>query len=159
MIKILDGYRLAPDVSFQCKALSIGRGAVIHNRVTFLGDSITIGDNVWIGQDCILDGTGGLTIGDNVTIGFGSYIHTHAGTRGFVRKAAPVSIGDCSWLMSRVSVNPGVKIGRDVLVYNTALVAGDVPDSSIAAGSPAKVIGKVPKGELMSSFLAKKGLK
>ncbi|OIO26069.1 hypothetical protein AUJ14_02905 [Candidatus Micrarchaeota archaeon CG1_02_55_22] len=153
MTSIGKNQRVSASVSFQCKNLSIGDNCVIHDRVTFLGDEITIGDNVWIGQDAVLDGTGGLVIDDNVTIGIRACIFTHAGTKGFMLKKAPVKIGDYAWLMSGVTVNPGVKIGRDARVLNNALVTKDVDEASVASGAPAVVTGRVPEKERLSRVL------
>lgn len=159
MIKIDKGHRVASSASFQCKNISIGKNCVIHERATFLGDSISIGDNVWVGQDAVLDGTGGLEIGDNVTIGIRCSVFTHAGTRGFMLKKAAVVIKDCAWLMSNATVNPGVTVGRDSRVYNAAVVVENVPDATAVAGVPARAVGKIPAGERMSAFLKKQARK
>jgi serine acetyltransferase len=53
---------------------------------------------------------------------------------------APVRIGDGSWIGTRAVILPGVTIGRRVLVAAGAVVARDVPDDSLVAGNPARVV-------------------
>ena len=38
---------------------------------------ITLGNDVWVGYFCLIDGSGGLTIGNNVTISSGVHVLTH----------------------------------------------------------------------------------
>ena len=52
-----------------------------------------------------------------------------------------ITIGAGSWISSGSIVLGGVKIGDAVIVAAGAVVAKDVPDYSIVAGVPAKVIG------------------
>ncbi|NUN11694.1 sugar O-acetyltransferase [Candidatus Micrarchaeota archaeon] len=146
MIEIGDGQKIAASVSFQCKKLKIGKNAVIHDRVTFLGEEIEIGDNVWIGQDAIIDGSEKIKIGNNVIIGFGAYLLSHTGNTsirkdgsGVMLKKAAIVIEDGAWVMSRASINPGVKIGKNARVYNGAIVTKDVPANAVAKGVPAVI--------------------
>ena len=50
-------------------------------------------------------------------------------------------IEDYVWLASRVTVLPGVHIGRGAVVASGAVVTKDVPPLAIVAGIPAKIIG------------------
>ena len=52
----------------------------------------------------------------------------------------PVSIGDGSWLGHGTVVLPGATIGRHVVVGANSVVTGHLPDYSVAAGVPARVI-------------------
>ena len=49
-------------------------------------------------------------------------------------------IGDGSWLGHGTVVLPGAQIGRHGVVGANSVVTGDVPDFSVAAGAPARVI-------------------
>ena len=42
-----------------------------------------------------------------------------------------------------VVINPGVKIGSNVVVGSGSVVVKDIPDGVIAAGNPAKVIREI----------------
>ena len=50
----------------------------------------------------------------------------------------PVTIGDGSWLGHGTVVLPGSTIGRHVVVGANSVVNGDLPDYSVAVGSPAR---------------------
>ena len=52
-----------------------------------------------------------------------------------------VSIGENSWIGENVSIL-GAKIGKHSVIGANSLVNSDIPDYSIAVGSPAKVIKK-----------------
>ena len=63
-------------------------------------------------------------------------------------KNEPVSIGDGSWLGHGAVVLPGSRIGKHVVVAAGAVVAGlDVPDFSVVAGVPARVVRRYVAGE------------
>jgi acetyltransferase-like isoleucine patch superfamily enzyme len=51
-----------------------------------------------------------------------------------------VEIGDGSWIGYGSVILPNVRIGKYVVVGANSVVVKDIPDYSIAAGSPAKVI-------------------
>lgn len=56
-----------------------------------------------------------------------------------LRKLAPVSIGDGSWIGENVCV-VGASIGRQCVVGANSVVTRDLPDHCVAAGSPAIVL-------------------
>jgi acetyltransferase-like isoleucine patch superfamily enzyme len=51
-----------------------------------------------------------------------------------------VSIGSGSWLGHGTVVLPGAQIGRHVVIGANSVVAGMIPDYSVAVGAPARVI-------------------
>ena len=53
----------------------------------------------------------------------------------------PISIGDDCWLGVNVVVCPGVSIGRGAVVGANSVVLKDVPENTVCAGVPARVIG------------------
>ncbi len=59
-----------------------------------------------------------------------------------IDKIAPVKIGKYTWLGQNACVMPGVTIGRHCVIGANSVVNKNIPDYSIAAGSPAKVIKK-----------------
>ena len=52
----------------------------------------------------------------------------------------PVSIGAGSWLGAGAIILPGAVIGRNVVVAAGSVVRGAVPDRSVVAGVPARVV-------------------
>lgn len=56
-----------------------------------------------------------------------------------LRQLAEVEIGDGSWIGENVCII-GAKIGRNCVIGSNSVVTKDIPDYSVAVGSPAKVI-------------------
>jgi acetyltransferase-like isoleucine patch superfamily enzyme len=116
---------------------------------------IEFGEDVWIGYFCLIDGSGGLKIGNKVTIASGVHIYTHDSSmfraqdlpkdpiNGTHIQRAPVIIGNNVQIGANSIVLPGVKIGNNVIVGALTLVNKDIPDNSVAVGSPVKVIRKI----------------
>ena len=52
----------------------------------------------------------------------------------------PPEVGEGSWIGARVTLLPGVKIGRYCVIGAGAVVTKDIPDYAVAAGVPARVI-------------------
>lgn len=52
-----------------------------------------------------------------------------------------IHIGSSVWIAAGVIITGGVKIGNGVIVAANAVVTKDIPDYSIAAGVPAKIVG------------------
>lgn len=106
---------------------------------------INIGKNCNINKKCVLDGRNGLIIGNNVDIAQEVNIWTEQhdyNDANYKAIGAPVIIEDFVWLASRVTILPGVTIGRGAVVACGAVVTKDVPPLSIVGGIPAKIIGK-----------------
>lgn len=51
-----------------------------------------------------------------------------------------ISIGEGTWIGQNVSILPNVSIGKKCIVATSAVVTKNIPDYSIAAGIPAKVV-------------------
>lgn len=96
----------------------------------------------------ILD-CGMVKIGNRVL--FGPFVSIFAAThetgvqsrRDGVEYAKPVSIGDDCWIGGNVTIMPGVTIGKGCTVAAGSIVTRDVPDFSVAVGTPARVVKKV----------------
>jgi len=126
-----------------------GKGIVIHDNVHFKFPSETcLGNRVQIAKNCLFSGGSGLKIGNNVLIGAGTKIvtstHNHDNLgisiieQGLSFK--PIVIKDDVWFGFNVVVLSGVSIGNGVIVGANAVVNKDIPDLSIIAGVPAKII-------------------
>ena len=105
---------------------------------------IIVGAHTNINKKCVLDGRGGFKIGDNVDIAQETNIWTEQhdyNSPTYKSVCKEVVIEDYVWLASRVTVLPGVHIGRGAVVASGAVVTKDVPPLSIVAGIPAKIIG------------------
>ena len=56
------------------------------------------------------------------------------------------------WLGGNVVVCPGVHIGSNVVVGAGSVVTKDIPDWSVAAGNPCKVIRKITEEDRKKLF-------
>ena len=65
------------------------------------------------------------------------------GRRDHLGIAKEVRIGDDVWIGGNCTILPGVTIGNRVVVAAGAVVTKDIPDDSLVAGVPAKVIRKL----------------
>lgn len=88
-----------------------------------------------------------ITIGDNVHITAGCQFVTHDGGTLILRKdvpdlelTAPIRIGNDVYIGLRTIILPGVTIGNRCIIGAGSVVAKDIPDNSVAAGVPARVI-------------------
>lgn len=88
-----------------------------------------------------------ITLGDNVHITDGVKFLTHdGGTLLFRDKipdleiTKPIVVGNNVYIGNNALILPGVKIGNNVIIAAAAVVSKDVPDNSVVAGVPAKVI-------------------
>ncbi len=112
------------------------------------GWAVRIGDGCTIGRSTALVGRVGIDIGDGVTIGPGVYItdHNHDYTEVSVPisrqwvVSEPVTIGAGCWLGTGVVILPGTVIGDNVAVAAGSVVRGTIPDRSVVAGTPARVV-------------------
>jgi len=109
-----------------------------------------------------------ITIGNNVTIAWGGTIYDHNShslnyldrrkdienlmsdlkeNRSHVYskdwsvvKTKPIVIKDDAWIGMNVIILKGVTIGRGAVVGAGSVVTNDVPDWTVAAGNPARVV-------------------
>ena len=84
-----------------------------------------------------------IEIGDNVTLAPRVHILCHdASTKTFLNytKIGRVTIGSNVFIGAETVVLPGVTIGNNVVVGANSTVTHNVPDNTVVAGSPARVI-------------------
>ena len=137
-------------------ALSIGNNSsigafsrvIISTSFNHIGEHITIGDNVGIGEYAYLGGGGGLTIGDNCIVG--QYLSCHPENHNFedldveIRhqgvKREGIVIGANCWIGSKVTITDGVTIGDNCVLAAGAVITKSMPRNSVIGGVPAKVL-------------------
>lgn len=114
---------------------------------TDCGKNITIGKNVFINSGCRFQDQGGITIGDNALIGHNVVIATlnhdmNPEKRGSLIPS-PVKIGSRVWIGAGAIILPGVTIGDNAVIGAGSVVTKDIPENTVAVGSPARVIRSV----------------
>lgn len=100
-----------------------------HNLVILDPAKVTFGDNVFIGPNC-----GFYTAGHPLNI--------EERNKG-LEYAKPITVGNNVWFGGNVAVMPGVTIGDNCTIAAGSIVTKDIPDNSLAAGVPCKVIRKI----------------
>ena len=126
----------------------IATNAVVIGNVA-LGNDVSIWFNVVIRGDSEL-----ITIGNESNIQDGTIIHTDPGYPMTLGKGVTIghkamlhgcTIGDFSLIGINAVVLNGAKIGRHCIVGANSLVKEnmEIPDGSLAVGSPAKIIRRV----------------
>ena len=113
--------------------------------------SFELGERSRIFPFCWLEPGRGIKIGRHVGVGGHSLIFTHGAWSDYLNGGpvafGPVTIEDHVWLPWRVFILPNVRIGRHSIIGANSTVSRSVPENSLAAGSPAKVLKEnvIPK--------------
>jgi len=88
-----------------------------------------------------------ITLGDNVYLTAGVMFITHDGGTLILRKevpdlewTAPIVVGNDVYIGVRSIILPGVTIGNRCIIGAGSIVAKSIPDNSVAAGVPCRVI-------------------
>lgn len=95
-----------------------------------------------------------ISIGNNVQIASNVHFNTHdithrmlnnmevrsGGGKKYPEKIGCIEIGDNVFIGSGTSINYNVKIGSNVIIGACSLITKDVPNNSVVAGVPARVI-------------------
>jgi acetyltransferase-like isoleucine patch superfamily enzyme len=117
-------------------------GAV--NLAAFEGARIVIGSEVMLNA-CSVSARREVVFERRATMGPGSRVYdfTHDLDDARPGFAAPVSIGECTWIASDVTVLPGVTIGAHCVIGARSVVTRDVPPHTLAYGAPAEARGPV----------------
>lgn len=106
-----------------------------------------------IGHSLTILDTSLVIIGDRVQFGPNVHIYTAGHETSalsrikFVEFGHPIRIEDDCWIGGQVIILPGVTIGRGCTIGAGSVVTKDIPPYSVAIGSPAKVVKKVPTVE------------
>jgi acetyltransferase-like isoleucine patch superfamily enzyme len=130
-------------------ALEMGKKAYVE-RETIINGPVTIGSSVFINNRCEINGE--TVIEDDVTIGPGVKFlsKTHEiGSEAFRAgnlHHRPIRVGRGAWIGGGAIILGDVTIGRGAVVGAGSVVNRDVPESSVVAGNPARIIKTLGPG-------------
>ena len=125
------------------------------------GCNVKVGDNTVINHSGVFLDTNEINIGKHALIGpkSGLYGAIHpfdveARNKG-IEKAKTINIGDGAWLGGKVTVVPGVSIGKHSVIGAGSVVTKDIPDDVVAVGNPCRVIRKITEDDKINPIRKK----
>lgn len=145
---IIDGLsRIGVELGANVK---IGPYSIIRSTGVYsnIGEGVRIGANSGIDAFAFIGAAGGVYIGNNVIMG--QHVSFHAEEhiydkvnilireQGVTRKG--ITIGDDCWIGANVTILDGSHIGKGCVIGACSLVNGHIPEYSVAAGVPARVV-------------------
>lgn len=139
-----NGIRFGSDVS-------IGARTAIRPSSYYggpVGVGLVVGDRSSFATGCFIGCSGRIEIGADVMLGPGVSIfsenHVFARTDVSIKSQGVergwVTIGDDCWIGSGAVIAAGVEIGRGCVIGAGSVVTRSIPEYSVAAGNPARVI-------------------
>jgi acetyltransferase-like isoleucine patch superfamily enzyme len=149
--------------------IQVGKDCVISGLLITEREKslISIGGNVFVGGNTIIDCVEQIKIEDDVLISYGCLLadsdnHSiHYGSRKndladwrnggghdwSTTITRPIHIGKGAWLGARVMILKGVTVGEGAVVGAGSVVSKDVPPFTIVAGNPARVVRELDPDE------------
>ncbi len=132
--------RLRP-VVLRAFGARVGARVLIRHRVRVQWPwKLTVGDDVWIGEDAWLVNLERITVGHDVCVSQGALLCTGSHQRRsatFEFDNAPIDLRPGSWVAARAVVLRGVTVGEGAVVGAGAVAHRDVPSGGtvLASGS------------------------
>ena len=137
---------------------NLARNTRISSTVEFVNsNNINLGHDVYIGHNVILDGTSQLKIEEGCQISakvsilthsshisirlFGKYYNQCNGNVNDGYIIGKVIIGKYTFIGTNTTISPSITIGKGCIIGANSFVNIDVPDYTIAYGSPATIRG------------------
>lgn len=127
--------QIAPTAYVEC-------GLIIHNGAVDYAN-LTIGADCYLGRDCLLDLTDGITLEAASVVSMRVTILTHFNAGKSHARArhpdshAPVVIREGAYVGAGAILLPGVEIGSGAMVAAGAVVTKSVPPAMVVGGVPA----------------------
>ncbi|HET9690767.1 MAG TPA: acyltransferase [Acidimicrobiales bacterium] len=173
--EVADGVWVHHQARLDCEVFTAGRGTIVNAHARVFGSEVRLGRECWLDEHATIGGGSahdpgaflragdwlhlgnysqvniarGVVCGDEVGLGIGTRVFTHGAYLsewdGFPVAFEGVQIGSRVWLPN-AQVNPGVRIGDDVVVAAGSVVTRDVPTGVLAAGTPAAVVRPLSPG-------------
>lgn len=125
-----------------------------HLEYTY-SPKIKMGDRVCFNTNCHIGAIASIEIGNDVLVGSNVLItdHQHGDLNNLLPhetyarqplvSKGPVVIGDNVWIGENVCIMPGVAIGKNSVIGANSVVTSYVPENSVVAGVPAKIIKSI----------------
>ena len=165
-----DNCKIHPSVFINVESGFLGAGSVVNEGARIEGSLVEIGREAFIDRNASIGGGScfdpqaflragdwfhmglqshiniarGVTVGHEFGCGIETKLFTHGAyidsfSLGAPTQWAQISIGNSVW-MPNAWVNPGVTVGNNVIVAARSLVNKDIPDNSLAGGTPCRIL-------------------
>lgn len=122
------------------------------------GKNIEVGKNFFANYNCTILDVAKVKIGDNCQMAPNVAIYTaghpvHPVSRNSAYEyGKEITIGDNVWIGGNTVICPDVHIGNNVVIGAGSVVTKDIPDWSIAAGNPCRVIRQITDADKRKLF-------
>lgn len=122
------------------------------------GIHIEVGKNFYANYNCTILDVAKVRIGDNCQMAPNVAVYTaghpiHPVSRNSMYEyGKEVTIGDNVWIGGNTVICPGVHIGSHVVIGAGSVVTRDIPDWSVAAGNPCRVLRKITDDDKRKLF-------
>lgn len=144
-VTIGDYCTIGTGVKFICSGgdVHIGDWTTLHDNCLVLSTKyVEIDEHCWFGQNCVIDGSGGLKIGRGVRVGMYSQIWSHVAAGEQMEGCTlfgerPVCIENDVWLVGSCIVASGVTLGRRTVALIGSNITKSFPENTVLAGTPA----------------------
>jgi putative colanic acid biosynthesis acetyltransferase WcaF len=120
---------------------NVGQGVVIkpNVKITFPW-KLTLGDHIWLGEECWLLNLDHITIADHVCISQRAFLCT--GNHDYKSPVfdlivKPIDIEDGAWIGAGALVGPGVRVGSHAVLTAGSVATNDLEPFGIYRGNPA----------------------
>jgi len=117
------------------------------------GCNIELGERVFFNFNCVVLDVCPIRIGSHALLGPAVQIYTalhplNAEQRRKEEFGKPVEIGSDVWVGGGAIILPGVRIGSRSVIGAGSVVTRDIPEGTLAAGNPCRVIREITDREI-----------
>lgn len=119
----------------------VGAGVTIKPQVKITFPwKLTVGDHVWLGEECWLLNLERISIGNNVSISQRAFLCTGSHNyklRTFDLMVKPITIADGVWIGASAWVGPGVTAGANAVLTANSVATKNLEANRVYGGNPA----------------------
>ncbi|WP_298707956.1 WcaF family extracellular polysaccharide biosynthesis acetyltransferase [Chitinophaga sp.] len=122
----------------------VGNGLVIKTKVRIKNPwRLTLGDNVWIGEDVWIDNLEDVSVGSNACISQGALLltgnHDYTATD-FPYRLGRIDVEEGAWGGAKSVVCPGVRLGSHAILTVNSVATRSIAPWEIHSGNPAAYV-------------------
>ncbi|MDQ0254781.1 maltose O-acetyltransferase [Evansella vedderi] len=129
---------------------STGENVFMEPNIRFdYGYNTHVGENFFANFDCVILDVCEVRFGDNCMLAPSVHIYTATHPLDPVERnsgkeyAKPIIFGNNVWIGGSAVINPGIRVGDNVVIASGTVVTKDVPDNVVVGGNPARIIKEI----------------